>query len=709
MAQQNTRKRRRADGELEALTSDRPRTRNYVACQLRASDGARLCESCRSIDFNAISGVEVKGCGKWRDFGRRVHQGLRVTSGTTDCDLCAFFQHLLTPKIGARPDICAYSARVAFKVPRDVLARDTPLLALVPGRKEPQTEKHPLESGNIFMECLDDPTRFGGRRIGPQVDFALITSWLDFCKDHHTQLCRPKASDVASIPGFRVIDCRTRERVRWSNLTGEAAEFTALSYVWGAYSDGDSTTVDDTLPKQLPRLIEDAIEVTARLNYRYLWVDRYCIPKDSDAERHTQIQKMNLIYGSSAITIIAAAGADPTHGLPGVLQSPRNPQPAIHLGSCFGRVSSTTITAPLKALHTRDMQRLRDPVQICRVWPLRGLGKYAADLEDRIEEYSAKELSFPDDALNAFEGVLAKFEAMDPPVRSLCGLPIYDSCDDNVTTSLVIGLSWRIHIPYYTDATLRLDRRTVFPSWLWAGWGLNDPKSKYRLRYAFNDPRPGEIKPFLDKFLEDKSTLRHTMSLVNINIGMSDGTVLQWAQDSEHIMQMASWGRTLPQALHIFGFVADSRVGVPVTMEPSETNAHLLLSTERYGYDFEANHAGRQPADVPNTRHLSKQQQQEQQEFHELRQIILGFVTEGDKWDSYLSVTALVMVVHRREGSDAWERVNVTTSYWLGYYFSWYQGQLLEMHRLKDKMNKSKDSNTVVELGGWQWCETRVV
>jgi hypothetical protein len=43
------------------------------------------------------------------------------------------------------------------------------------------------------------------------------------------------------------------------------------------------------------------------------------MPQDNDNDKHTQIQRMNLVYGSAAAaTIIAAAGDDPGYGIPGM-------------------------------------------------------------------------------------------------------------------------------------------------------------------------------------------------------------------------------------------------------------------------------------------------------------------------------------------------------------------------------------------------------
>jgi hypothetical protein len=75
--------------------------------------------------------------------------------------------------------------------------------------------------------------------------------------------------------------------------------------------------------EKLPATIRDAIIVVLALGYRYLWIDRYCIEQADCPARHSQIQQMGNIYNSASITIIAAAGSTPYHGLPGVSQTPR--------------------------------------------------------------------------------------------------------------------------------------------------------------------------------------------------------------------------------------------------------------------------------------------------------------------------------------------------------------------------------------------------
>jgi hypothetical protein len=77
-----------------------------------------------------------------------------------------------------------------------------------------------------------------------------------------------------------LIECQTRTLV-----PAEDHPYVALSYVWGPIHGIFKFTDDsEQLPTKLPRTIEDAITVTQKLDFRYLWVDRYCINQQPDEE-----------------------------------------------------------------------------------------------------------------------------------------------------------------------------------------------------------------------------------------------------------------------------------------------------------------------------------------------------------------------------------------------------------------------------------------
>ena len=70
------------------------------------------------------------------------------------------------------------------------------------------------------------------------------------------------------------------------------------------------------------------MSVVIELGFRYIWVDRYCIPQNDKKAKDRLIRYMGHIYKNSVLTLIAAAGDDPNYGLPGVhprLQQRPNP------------------------------------------------------------------------------------------------------------------------------------------------------------------------------------------------------------------------------------------------------------------------------------------------------------------------------------------------------------------------------------------------
>ncbi|KAK4454901.1 heterokaryon incompatibility protein-domain-containing protein [Podospora aff. communis PSN243] len=155
-----------------------------------------------------------------------------------------------------------------------------------------------------------------------------VAQWGDFYSNQDLETLRiviardlgPEIEGAAnilnSIPGFHLIDCRTRCILPLLNMQGGYPPYIALSYLWGQHRpppvpDGGFAEV----PEGIPLTIQDAVTVTTKLGFRYLWIDAYCIPPQY---RNLQLGKMDIIYSEAALTIVAAAGDGPGHGLPGI-------------------------------------------------------------------------------------------------------------------------------------------------------------------------------------------------------------------------------------------------------------------------------------------------------------------------------------------------------------------------------------------------------
>lgn len=121
-----------------------------------------------------------------------------------------------------------------------------------------------LESGFIGLSSPTSHAKFGIRLIDPDIaDLAMVRECLSICQSTHGDC--PATKDV-TIPGLRVIDC-TRlvpEVVAAHN----GCEYAALSYVWG--SAGWNTHASG-----FPPVVVDAMTATAKMGFKYLWVDRH--------------------------------------------------------------------------------------------------------------------------------------------------------------------------------------------------------------------------------------------------------------------------------------------------------------------------------------------------------------------------------------------------------------------------------------------------
>ncbi|KAK1749599.1 heterokaryon incompatibility protein-domain-containing protein [Echria macrotheca] len=163
------------------------------------------------------------------------------------------------------------------------------------------------------------------------VDWDEIRGWLSHCCKHHRGTCfgvnhdswecidRPDNLFLIDV----ILECITEQP--------GSVDYLALSYVWGsdrdpliaitdnmdALAEPRSLATSSPLGKQLAPTIRDAMLVTARLGFRYLWVDRLCIVQDDEEHKRQQIQNMAAIYSNCSLAILAASG-DGASGLPGI-------------------------------------------------------------------------------------------------------------------------------------------------------------------------------------------------------------------------------------------------------------------------------------------------------------------------------------------------------------------------------------------------------
>ncbi len=67
--------------------------------------------------------------------------------------------------------------------------------------------------------------------------------------------------------------------------------------------------------EELPKTFRDAVEITRRLNLRYLWIDSLCIVQDDPNDWEFEASRMASIYLNGYITLAASASPDCHGGL----------------------------------------------------------------------------------------------------------------------------------------------------------------------------------------------------------------------------------------------------------------------------------------------------------------------------------------------------------------------------------------------------------
>ncbi|KAJ4988887.1 tol protein [Stagonosporopsis vannaccii] len=514
----------------------------------RDTDGD-ICLRCCGIDFKEM----IESASDWYKSAYPLGERVQVVQNPS-CRICGLLGCLLQEyrTDGKNDDTCLYLAAfptsalygkdwtwqgppdgvtqtTSFSIFDEITFRDLsrvrqPYLVRAIGCISPVPEK----------ECL---TGFQARKLGDKVEVAVVKAWMNYCSHNHQSSC---TSDERPLhPSTKVIDCRSNIVVPLEN----DHTYLALSYVWGKAKDVEAEaergTACDATDPAFPQTVNDAITLTKELGYSYLWVDRFCIPQDQALERQMQIAQMDRIYAGAEATIIAAAGDDPSYGLPGIRKRrsytsrsatingqmytvvPPDPSHEIR-GSrwnsrawtyqesmlskrrimfcdrqvyfeCSAMHCYEAMRAPLHLLHSSLCSRFSE-------WNEPGIfpveqHRHALDhLFHHLALYTVRELSYPNDILNGMLGIfaaftqqpiVAKLKRSNRRITQIAGVPIvpndtlvyYNPIDPPVYHLSREG-------QFITGLSWKLvtpaQRRSSFPSWSWTGWyGAVEPRNDY--------------------------------------------------------------------------------------------------------------------------------------------------------------------------------------------------------------------------------------
>ncbi|TVY23381.1 hypothetical protein LHYA1_G007618 [Lachnellula hyalina] len=270
-----------------------------------------LCSICQSIDFYAAN------CPPYPESGGAKHQPTSqalALSAKNGCELCG----LIWSKVpdNKRPSgvftqggtiLCNLwnwydgpveeyrgSATIIF---RDERSQWSVILSIS------AEEDSELAVANLISGRIAQPS------ANSQACFDLSEKWVNSCLSTHNSSCPHDAT--ASLP-TRVLDVGTNgssKQVRLLETKGLEGVWVALSHCWGRTARYVTETktlqqrIEAIALSELPKTFLDAVIITQRLGYQYLWIDSLCILQDSNQDWLVESRQMQNYYSKSVLTI----------------------------------------------------------------------------------------------------------------------------------------------------------------------------------------------------------------------------------------------------------------------------------------------------------------------------------------------------------------------------------------------------------------------
>ncbi|KAK3392488.1 putative heterokaryon incompatibility protein [Sordaria brevicollis] len=152
--------------------------------------------------------------------------------------------------------------------------------------------------------------------------------WMENCRSH--TLCKAAQNPNSQViwPARLIavgITGETHVRICETKEPGFVEEpYLTLSHCWGTkgvptrlLTENYATFLNGFQLSQLPKTFRDAIEITRRMNFRFIWIDSLCIIQNSpgDEDWVQESAKMHQVYRNSALNLAAGASSDSSGGL----------------------------------------------------------------------------------------------------------------------------------------------------------------------------------------------------------------------------------------------------------------------------------------------------------------------------------------------------------------------------------------------------------
>ncbi|KAF1349442.1 HET-domain-containing protein, partial [Lizonia empirigonia] len=144
----------------------------------------------------------------------------------------------------------------------------------------------------------------------------MLLTWIEQCIHQH-ELCHVKLSDTQPARLLDLNPFPASKDIRLVHTRDTDVEaYATLSYCWGSMNplvlkkENYELLKSQIQLEDLPRTVQEAIEVCRALSMRYLWVDALCIIQEGGEDFAREVANMGAIYAGSLFTVAAADSTD---------------------------------------------------------------------------------------------------------------------------------------------------------------------------------------------------------------------------------------------------------------------------------------------------------------------------------------------------------------------------------------------------------------
>ncbi|KAG4281749.1 hypothetical protein FPRO06_10653 [Fusarium proliferatum] len=143
----------------------------------------------------------------------------------------------------------------------------------------------------------------------------LAKNWLDSCCETHVK-CRRSSPDYRPTRLIEIIDESLVRLISPKNFSVESIDYIAFSHCWGKVEaikllqkNVDQFQLGISI-HDMPNTYEEAIQLSLRMDFKYIWIDSLCIIQDSLLDWMQEAKDMKRVYEHAIFNLCSATASD---------------------------------------------------------------------------------------------------------------------------------------------------------------------------------------------------------------------------------------------------------------------------------------------------------------------------------------------------------------------------------------------------------------